>query len=1102
MVSLIAAAQKRTSKFSLAVISSNIVLSSFLAGFAPFAVPVALAATTVTGATGGSQILSSTAGGTYTSLTGPVLLETTAVGQIGVGTIVLNAPAGFQFDTGGSAPTVLHEKAGANSSNSCYINGAADNATLAITSRTLTQITFTVTSASTSAGPGCSSGVRSRLTFQNIRVRPTAAFPLATGNITRTGTSVFVSESSSNYGTLTEVGGVCNGSTATVWVDAGNTIHGGPMDGLTYGGILLGTSGNDVIVGTSSVDYVAAGDGTDIVCGGAGADILNGEGGNDTIFGGDGADAITGGSGNDTLNGDNENDTIYGGVGNDDIDGGNGIDSCNTGTGSGESNTNCGGGTDQDNGMITVTKDANPNDAQNFSFTGDLGTFTLDDDSDATLPNTWIKAVDGGSSYAITETSQAGWTLTDLACTGGGGDTSTNTGTRTATVGMDQNEEVACTFTNTPSVTQITVNASVVNNNGGAKTIGDVVLKVDASGVTNGIATAVAAGNHTVSADALAGYTVTIGTDCSGTGAVYVGSAQSKVCSITFDDIQPLVTVTKVVVNDDGGTKTQTGFSLFVGATPVTTGVQAGFNAGNYTVSETGNAGYAATFSGDCSSTGAITLGVGEVKSCTITNNDIAPKLTVTKIVTNDNGGTSNSGSFVLRLDGNVITNNVQFTTTAGTHVVSEDPDSQYEGSFIVGDCDGSGSITLALADVKHCYITNDDIPAHVIVTTVMDNGNGGTKVASDFTVNFSGNNPDQTSFAGSDLGVDVTLDAGSYNVTQLADSQYATSYSADCAGSVMPGETKYCTITNDDIQPLLTVVMLIINNNVGSAGPADFNPTIDGSVVLDSVATGVNAGVRTVGAFANPGITGYLGSISGDCDADGHITLLPGDVKSCVFTFDDIVPDGLSEEQQESIEEAGNGVSRGSGTSKLRAAVNFVTQSLFSNIAPGAFGGGPNVPYSTQEIDVICSMQKALPNSATNGLIEWLAEYLASVMNRNADQLFTALKDPSLCPTVVEQAKAPVAPIALKVNAAGYPVSSNDTWNKCITGRVTLLDIRNNPDKDNHGLARDCSDYHTGAVWYHPDLNLFFTFDRKNKITSVPQGYVVQKEQAVSLGE
>ena len=60
--------------------------------------------------------------------------------------------------------------------------------------------------------------------------------------------------------------------------------------------------------------------------------------------------------------------------------------------------------------------------------------------------------------------------------------------------------------------------------------------------------------------------------------------------------------------------------------------------AGTYAVSEDVHSGYLlAGFSGDCDSSGIVTVVPGGSSTCTITNDDIAPKLTVTKIVVNDN---------------------------------------------------------------------------------------------------------------------------------------------------------------------------------------------------------------------------------------------------------------------------------------------------------------------------------------------------------------------------------------------------------------------------------------------------------------------------------
>ena len=157
---------------------------------------------TVTPAAGGGAISAATAGGAYTTLTGPVIGEN-GTGQIGVGTITLNAPTGFIFDIGGSTPTVLVTRTAGSGLNTLNINDQPSGTSAAITLRTTTTITFTVI-----PGGVTSAGVRNSLTWQNVRVRPTAGTPLASGNITKSGTSSIAGVTgTTNFGTLTEVPG-------------------------------------------------------------------------------------------------------------------------------------------------------------------------------------------------------------------------------------------------------------------------------------------------------------------------------------------------------------------------------------------------------------------------------------------------------------------------------------------------------------------------------------------------------------------------------------------------------------------------------------------------------------------------------------------------------------------------------------------------------------------------------------------------------------------------------------------------------------------------------------------------------------------------------
>ncbi|MBI3756692.1 MAG: hypothetical protein HY267_01820, partial [Deltaproteobacteria bacterium] len=174
---------------------------------------------TITPASGGGAIPANTAGGTYTTLTDPILTENSA-GAIGTGTIILTVPSGFQFDTGGTAPTV---KVTGGATAGHNINNTADGGTISATVAAST-ITITITAKS-------NSGDANTLTWQNVRVRPTAASPLASGNLTKTGTSSYTlaSGSPTTYGTLTEV-------------KADQTITFGALGNKTYGDADFGVS--------------------------------------------------------------------------------------------------------------------------------------------------------------------------------------------------------------------------------------------------------------------------------------------------------------------------------------------------------------------------------------------------------------------------------------------------------------------------------------------------------------------------------------------------------------------------------------------------------------------------------------------------------------------------------------------------------------------------------------------------------------------------------------------------------------------------------------------------------------------------------------------
>jgi hypothetical protein len=311
-------------------------------------------------------------------------------------------------------------------------------------------------------------------------------------------------------------------------------------------------------------------------------------------------------------------------------------------------------------GSITIIKDAVPNDAQDFSFAASGGTLTptsfiLDDDAEGTRSNQQAYAdIKTFTAYTFTEASVSGWTLSfqTPVCTvtsANGGTQSGNVGTRTLTINLNEGENVTCTFVNTRQAAKLIVIKHVVNDNGGTATAGDFTMTVTGGSPSPGsFAGAESPGvevtltpntAYDVTESSVSGYTNTgESSGCHSTTGIAPGGTAT--CTITNNDQAATLKVIKHVINDNGGTATAANWSIHVQTgdplAEVTGSPQAGAEApgtsysvapGTYTVSETGGpSGYTFTgFSGDCADpSGTVTLALGETKTCTLTNDDIA----------------------------------------------------------------------------------------------------------------------------------------------------------------------------------------------------------------------------------------------------------------------------------------------------------------------------------------------------------------------------------------------------------------------------------------------------------------------------------------------
>jgi len=488
-------------------------------------------------------------------------------------------------------------------------------------------------------------------------------------------------------------------------------------------------------------------------------------------------------------------------------------------------------------------------------------------------------------SYDLSESGGPnGYIASDWECVGG---TQNDGDTITLALG----ETATCTISNDDISPTLTVVKTIVNNNGGTVTEPDAFgLKVDGIGVLNNAINAVDAGIRSVSEDGLPGYQPGAwGGDCDPDGSITLTLGEAATCTISNDDVSPTLTVIKTIVNNNGGTVTDPDtFGLKVDGGSVLHNIRNAFDAGNHTVSEGGLPGYQpGSWGGDCNPDGSITLAPGQDATCTISNDDISPTLTVVKTITNDNGGTiTDENAFGLKVDGGDVQHNARNTFNVGSHTVSEDGLPGYQPGNWGGDCNPDGIITLSLGEAATCTISNDDISPTLTVVKTIVNDNGGTVTAEDaFGLKVDGSNVQHNT--------SNAFDAGNHTVSEDGLPGYQpASWGGDCNpdGSITLalGETATCTISNDDISPTLTVLKTIINDNGGTiTNPKAFGLRVDGGSVLHNARNAFDAGNHTV---SEDGLDGYQpGKWGGDCNPDGSIMLTLDQDAICTITNDDI---------------------------------------------------------------------------------------------------------------------------------------------------------------------------------------------------------------------
>jgi len=452
-------------------------------------------------------------------------------------------------------------------------------------------------------------------------------------------------------------------------------------------------------------------------------------------------------------------------------------------------------------GNIIVDKVTVPSgDPQLFTFTPSWGsTFQL---ADATTPHDSGPILAG--TYSVSETVPTGWDLTNVTCLSDDGVTRY----LPTAINLSPMETVTCTFTNTKRgqiiVDKVTVPAGDSQLFTFTPSWGATFQLADATTPHN--SGYLVPGTYSVAETVPTGWDLTSAVCSDGSPITSIDLAAGETVTCTFTNTKRGQIIVDKVTVPAGDTQMFT-FTPSWGSPPATfqladetTPHNSGYLIpGTYSIAETVPTGWVLTSAtcSDGSPVTAISLQAGETVTCTFTNSKL-PKLTLVKTVINNYGGTKVVADFPLFINTTPATSGMAYTLTPGSYTASETQQFGYTASPWGGDCAADGSVTLVYGDNKTCTITNSDIQPMLYVIKVVDNKGYGTLTPADFTMYVTGTNVSTTGFPGESApGTLVTLNQGTYAVTEDEDPMYSAYYSADCSGTIMVGQTKTCTITN-----------------------------------------------------------------------------------------------------------------------------------------------------------------------------------------------------------------------------------------------------------------------------------------------------------------
>lgn len=256
-------------------------------------------------------------------------------------------------------------------------------------------------------------------------------------------------------------------------------------------------------------------------------------------------------------------------------------------------------------------------------------------------------------------------------------------------------------------------------------------------------------------------------------------------------------------------------------------------------------------------------------------------------LTSNDDNGLTEPESLVDPSDGagnGELASAVNFVWWAddGDNVLEDNEFAISQGP--IGALGLNGSTTIALADSQHNIWTGSGGPVPGGVTHYIGKAwCFGTLTLAPLTQDGMGTTSPRTP-ANSTGGI-------SCDGSTLDNSTQSDSLTADVTFSAVQSRNNgnfLCTPPENPAE--LTVIKIVKNDNGGNNVITDFHLFVSDNFVSTPVASGATT-TLPAGTYSvdESGVSGYVGTYSGDCNADGQVTLAAGDHKTCILTNDDL---------------------------------------------------------------------------------------------------------------------------------------------------------------------------------------------------------------------